>query len=243
MPEGREDVAVVLHSWPWKESSLILRVLTRSHGRIGVVGRGLRGRNRGHVVLPGQPVTMQWVPGRELGTLQSLHPLPPLRALPGGDNWWALQYVLEVLLQVAPENEPQDGLLDDYLRVLDALSEAGADPAAPLRRFEWAVLRSAGLAVDLCHDSDGRPTEDTTRYVLVADAGLQRSTSRQARPGAHWRALVQGHLEADVARGLRPAVQRQLERLVDFSRLRSREQWRAARRLRDSLSAEGGPPR
>ena len=38
--------AFVLHARPWRETSLIVEMLSRDHGRIGLVARGVQGPKR-----------------------------------------------------------------------------------------------------------------------------------------------------------------------------------------------------
>ena len=62
-PGGHEDrrretnrPAFVLHSYPWKETSLVVELFTRSHGRIPAVAKGAR---RPHSALRGLLMAFQ----------------------------------------------------------------------------------------------------------------------------------------------------------------------------------------
>ncbi|HEY4555594.1 MAG TPA: recombination protein O N-terminal domain-containing protein, partial [Lysobacter sp.] len=37
------EPAFVLHTRPWRETSLLVEVLTPNHGRVGVIARGVQG--------------------------------------------------------------------------------------------------------------------------------------------------------------------------------------------------------
>ncbi|RBJ67219.1 DNA repair protein RecO, partial [Pseudomonas sp. MWU12-2534b] len=70
---GRVDKqsAYILHTQPYRETSLLLEVLTRDHGRFSLVARGAR-RPRSDlrgVLLPFQPLTLSWFGKGELRTL------------------------------------------------------------------------------------------------------------------------------------------------------------------------------
>jgi DNA repair protein RecO (recombination protein O) len=56
------DPAFVLHARPWRETSLIIDVLTRHHGRIGIVARGARRQSSGLKtrLIPFQPLSLSW---------------------------------------------------------------------------------------------------------------------------------------------------------------------------------------
>jgi DNA repair protein RecO (recombination protein O) len=65
------EPSYVLHSRPYRESSLLLEALSRAHGRVGLVARGARSaRSRWKSVLqPFRPLLLSWIKKGELGTL------------------------------------------------------------------------------------------------------------------------------------------------------------------------------
>ncbi|MGD8358340.1 MAG: DNA repair protein RecO, partial [Lysobacterales bacterium] len=65
------EPAYVLHSRAYRETSVLLEVLTRSGGRVGLVARGARGaRSRWKGSLqPFRPLLIGWSQRGELGTL------------------------------------------------------------------------------------------------------------------------------------------------------------------------------
>ena len=63
--------AFVLHSYPYRETSLVLEVFTRNFGRVALVARGARRPRsalRG-VLLAFQPLLLNWAGKSELRTL------------------------------------------------------------------------------------------------------------------------------------------------------------------------------
>ncbi len=63
--------AYVLHSTPYRDTSVLLEVFTPDHGRIGLVARGVRSaksRLRG-VLQPFRPLLISWYSKGDLGTL------------------------------------------------------------------------------------------------------------------------------------------------------------------------------
>lgn len=230
--ELREDIAFVLHRHAWKETSFILRVLTRSHGRISVVARSLRGSRTQSPVLSGQPAQLQWKSGRELGSLISMSPLPPQRPMPTGDNWWASQYLTELVLHATREADPVPAIFDAYLGSLDRLRDTDCDAAIESRLFESVLVQELGVGFDLRHDSTGAGLLPEGRYQLIPEQGLV-ACARGGVAASDWLALAQKTLDAAAARRLRRSLQEQLGLLVDFSKLRARSQWQAARALRE----------
>src|SRR5512134_802589 len=64
----------VLHSYPYKETSLIVEVFSRRFGRVGLLARGARrprSAMRG-VLLAFHPLRLTWTATAELGTLMSV---------------------------------------------------------------------------------------------------------------------------------------------------------------------------
>ena len=78
------EPAFVLHSYPYRETSLIIEAFTRNWGRIALVARGARRPRsalRG-VLLAFQPLLLSWGGQAELRTLHKAElpgGLPPLR--------------------------------------------------------------------------------------------------------------------------------------------------------------------
>ena len=65
------QIAYILHSYPYSESSLILDVFSRDHGRLPLLARGAR---RPRAALRGllqafQPLELGWFGGGEVRTL------------------------------------------------------------------------------------------------------------------------------------------------------------------------------
>jgi len=68
-----DEPAFVLHRYDWSESSLILELFTRHHGRIAVVAKGAKkpSSNFRPVLLPLQPLHVAFGGDAEIRTLKS----------------------------------------------------------------------------------------------------------------------------------------------------------------------------
>ena len=68
-----EEPAFVLHRYDWSESSLILEVFTRHHGRIALVAKGVKKPTSQFrpVLLPLQPLLLSWGGDAEVRTLKA----------------------------------------------------------------------------------------------------------------------------------------------------------------------------
>ncbi|MFZ6658815.1 DNA repair protein RecO [Undibacterium sp. TJN19] len=144
-----EQPGFVLHSWPYKETSLIIDVLTRDHGRIALVAKGAK---RPHsqlrsVLQTFQPLQIGWSGKGEIRTLISadwvggMLPLEKSALLCGF-------YLNELLVKFLMRDEAHPELFDLYVATLNQL--AHDEPATiVLRHFELALLRQSGLVGDL----------------------------------------------------------------------------------------------
>jgi DNA repair protein RecO (recombination protein O) len=157
---GRVDAqpAFVLHSYPFKETSLVVELVTRDFGRVAVVARGARRPRsalRG-VLLAFQPLLVSWAGKGELHTLIRAEwhgPYQPLKGL----GLLCGFYVNELLLKLLQRHDAHERLFETYAVTLRALAPQ-ADPSGVLRTFEKNLLRELGYAVTLDRDAEsGHP--------------------------------------------------------------------------------------
>ena len=164
--------AFVLHSYPFKETSLVVELLTRGFGRIAVVAKGARRPKsslRG-VLMAFQPLLVAWSGKGELHTLVRAEWEGRYRPLKGLSLICGF-YVNELILKLTARHDPHERLFDTYALTLGALV-AGNDPAAVLRMFEKNLLRELGYAVMLERDAEsGYPIAAEQRYTYVLERG------------------------------------------------------------------------
>lgn len=165
----------VVHSYAWRETSLIVEAFTRDHGRIALVARGAKrptSQFRG-LLSPFAPVALGWSGRGEIKSLMRvewLGGLAPLR----GDDLLAAFYLNELLVRLLPRNDPHPGLFGAYAQSLHDLAISGRAQEAVLRRFELELLRELGYAPSLDTDADERPVEAGAWYRIDPQRGLLR---------------------------------------------------------------------
>jgi len=165
--------AFLLHAHPYSETSLVLDVFARNHGRLAILARGARRPRsalRG-VLLAFQPLELGWFGGGEVKTLaraewQGGLPLLSGKALLLG------YYLNELLLKLLPREDAHPALFDAYGAALAALTR-GATETAELRRFEKSLLRELGygLVLDRVADS-GEPVRSDRQYAYQLERGV-----------------------------------------------------------------------
>jgi DNA repair protein RecO (recombination protein O) len=171
------EAGFVVHTYPYKETSLIVEAFTRRFGRVALLARGARrprSAMRG-VLLSFQPLQLSWSASAELGNLIRAEWAGALRPLRGRGLMCGF-YLNELLLRLLPREDPHENLFEIYDRALADLA-AGADIASVLRRFEKRMLAELGYAPLLDHDAASRPIDPAARYVYEPERGPMLSTS------------------------------------------------------------------
>lgn len=185
----------VLHTWPYKETSLIVEVLSRRHGRLGILARGAR-RPRSALrglLLAFQPLRLSWSGSSELGTLTSAEWSGGEAALSGAGLMCGF-YLNELLLRLLPREDAHEALFDAYAEALARL--AAGEPQAPvLRGFERRLLAELGYAPLLDREAaGGTAIEPDKRYAYQPDRGPVETS------GGNGDMVVRGSTLLDIAR-------------------------------------------
>jgi len=151
-----DEPAWVLHHRPFRDSSRILDVLSRQHGRLSLVARGSRAaksRLKG-ILRPFLPLSLSWVIRSDLGTLTGAD-MSGVPIVLSGDALLSGFYVNELLLKLLHNHDPQPAIFDIYGRTIARLS-AEPDVAPALRVFEMELLQLLGYALNLHHDTESQ---------------------------------------------------------------------------------------
>lgn len=183
--------AFVLHARPWRETSLLVEVLSAHEGRLGVVARGLsspRQQALRAALQPWQWIALSHVPRGELGQLRGAEALDTAPRLAGAAVLPGF-YVNELVLRLAPRQDPLPGLYRAYAEVRQQLGE-GQQLAWALRRFERDLLAQIGLGPDWACDIHGEPLQPDARYVIDPEQGLRLSAGDVRLPCASGEALL-----------------------------------------------------
>lgn len=190
MPRG-----FLLHSRPYRETSLIATFVTDTEGRIDLIARSARtGRNRkSPPPLPFSLYELSWVGKSELKHLQFFESLAPTMTLSGSSLYCGF-YLNELLYRLLPRHGPEYQLLTRYEESLRELS-ATDDVEPVLRRFELSLLEALGYGLDFSCDGDGMPLQAGSNYVFVPEQGLTRTFSSGGSAG------IDGSAEAFAAIG------------------------------------------
>ncbi len=153
-------VGYLLHHHPWRDSSRILEVFTREHGRLTVFARGVRGpaAKLAPVLQSFQLLLLSWSGRGEAPQLTGAERAQHTPALPR-ECLLACFYLNELLLRLTTRHDPQPQLFDNYQATLEIL-RAGAPLAPALRVFEKRLLELLGYGLNLATEAhSGVPLE------------------------------------------------------------------------------------
>ena len=213
MTRVAEQPGWVLHARPYRESSALLEVWTRDHGRVGLVARGARGaRSRWKGILqPFRPLLLAWSQRGELGTLTGAEQVaapPSLRS----ESLYCGLYVNELLMRLTQRADPHPELFGRYRDVVLGLA-SGEPPQQLLRLFERDLLADIGFALPLDRDAAGRPLLPGTGYRWAPEAGFVVAetvgdSGHEVVDGAALVALREGRVAADQQADLRRLMRR-----------------------------------
>lgn len=189
-----DEPAYVLHRYDWSESSLILEVFTRHHGRIALVAKGAKRPSSSFrpILLPLQPLHVAFGGDGEIRTLKAAE-WQGGHVMPGGEALLSGYYLNELLLLLLARDDPHPRLFDVYAKVVQLLgSEHGEVLQSALRTFELLLLREIGLLPMLdVQTMTLQALDQHTRYSLVPEGGLRlaHSGDRASLRGAQWQGL------------------------------------------------------
>jgi DNA repair protein RecO (recombination protein O) len=175
------EPAFVLHARAWRETSLLVEVLSAEHGRVGLVARGVHGPKRHALRAALQPLQSIRFDAVQRGELAQLASAEAVDAAPllHGDATLAAFYINELCLRLAPRLAPQQELHASYAGVRERLR--AAEPLAwTLRRFERDLLDALGFGFDFACDGEDAAIDPAARYRLDPEHGPRRVLSERA---------------------------------------------------------------
>jgi len=183
--------AFVLHSYPYKETSLIVDVFSRDYGRVALIAKGAK---RPHSTLRGvlqtfQPLSVGWAGKSEIRTLTAAEWIGGLLPLEKSALLCGF-YLNELLVKLLARDDPHPGLFDHYVATLNQLAH---DEPAPivLRKFERALLKETGVAGDftVCTVS-GLPVDAGQIYVVDPERGPRPALPADTAPRVSGKTLL-----------------------------------------------------
>jgi DNA repair protein RecO (recombination protein O) len=209
--------AWILHVRAWRETSLLLEVFSRGHGRIGLLARGVRAqraRITRAMLEPFQLLSVDWAGTGELPNLRAAE-VVGTGSRYTGDTLLSGLYVNELITRLTARQDPHPGLFDRYAVLLDELA-ATASLSWTLRRFERDLLAELGYGLLLDREADtGTPISADSEYAYLPEHGpvpAQMHTAGARVPGT---ALLALHRDRLPQSGDLAALRRMLRAVIE----------------------------
>lgn len=218
------EPAYVLHRYEWSESSLILELFTRNHGRLAAAAKGVRKPASAFrsVLLPFQPLLISLGSQAEIRSLRGAEWAGGY-AMPTGEPLIVSYYMNELLLRLLARDDVQPLVFDAYAQTLAVIAgNCGEKLVQPmLRAFELVLLKATGVlpALDV-ETMTLRPLQAQGFYTLDPESGLVLSSlgrgedagpdydrSLSVLPATQWLAINAALESSDVLQQLPLAVQ------------------------------------
>ena len=189
---GESDAGFVLHTYAYRETSLIVEAFTRLHGRVVIVAKGAKrpqGALRG-MLNPFQGLLLTWFGKGEMKTLKSAEQQKILPQLSGAALLSAF-YLNELLLKLTIREDPHERLFDAYANTMSCLAmlpmggRSTREIAPILRQFEMSLLQELGYALQLQREADSHaPIRAEGEYFYFVERGPLAAgmVARQSTP-------------------------------------------------------------
>ena len=229
--------AYILHSRPYRDSSVILEVFTPEHGRISALARGARRKSRGGsaaaLLQLFTPLLLSFSGRGELKTLTAREAAGAAVRL-RVDRLYSGLYVNELLVRLLHRYDPHPQLFVAYGDTLQSLAGDGGVEAV-LRRFELKLLDELGYSFDLRVDGhSGEAVREEAWYHYHGEYGLVErggvtDPDRPAYAGADLLAIAEGLLEGPAGPTAKRLLRNALASHLGDAPLRSRELFRSQR--------------
>lgn len=172
--------AFILHTRPFKETSLLVEAFTQTEGRVSLVAKGARSasktNNKRALLQPFSPLQISWVGRSNLKTLRQLEATGLPFKLNGLNNLCGL-YLNELLLKLMIQWDPHPELFEVYQQALKLLPETEA-PQVILREFELFLLDELGYAIDWAADVYGDLIDPNKNYAYIPQQGFMEESQK-----------------------------------------------------------------
>ncbi len=159
----------VLHSRPWRETSLLLDVISQKYGKIGLCARGVRGKKSSirSLLQPLTPLLLSWTGKGDLQTLTRTESAGAAIKLSGAELYSSF-YLNELMVRLLHRHDPHPQLFYHYHQTLEKLLKPNLLEQT-LREFELQLLESLGYGINFDVDCRGEPLSESNNYRLAEE--------------------------------------------------------------------------
>lgn len=216
----------LLHSKPYRETSLLVDLYTKNHGRIRCVAKGFRKPNKKGIsrsIFPYTEHHFRWQGRGELKTLIAADALQAPLMLQGTSLYTGL-YINELFYRLLQEQDIHTPLYQQYQDYLVSLGASdcggrGEPSQIRLRQLEMALLEELGYGLVLDVDAEsGEPLDRHSYYKYIPERGLKLAVNQSdpapdSFPAAALLNIARGEFSSGNAL---PVAKQLLRSVIDF---------------------------
>ncbi len=181
---NQENLAYMLYSRAWRETSMFVKVFSRDYGCFSMVAKGAKRpySQLRPILFAFQPLAISWTGKAEIKVLTRAE-LNGIRFL-SGISLMSAWYMNELLIRILPSEDSYPILFDAYDFALKSLSKnSPRNDFWILRNFEWILLREVGYGTedsnpDFEHPQLRKKNLSSIKKRLQADLGIQKMRTR-----------------------------------------------------------------
>ena len=166
------EPAFVLHSRPYRDTSLLVELLTAQYGRLTVIARGARS-SRSHILTLFSPLLVSFSGKTDLQTLQQVESNGLSYKL-SGDILFSGFYLNELLMRLLHRHESHPNVYNLYQQTLNTLS-CSEKPEFALRLFEKYLLADIGFGLQLDRTVNNEIVLEKEKYIFEFGTGLKKA--------------------------------------------------------------------
>ena len=176
------EPSIVLHTRPFKETSLLVDLFTRNHGKISVIAKGAK-RPKSKIGIIKTPSCLFFVSCTGRGELKILtHCEIKEYFFPIAEAFNSVVYLNELLIKLLEKEDAHPEIFDHYLIVCGSLKSKNKEKLEKnLRSFELTLLKEIGYGLNLNFEgnSDIEIKEDSS-YKFVPSVGFLPQTKSES---------------------------------------------------------------
>lgn len=183
MSQVKLQPAFILHTRPYRDTSLLIDALSVDYGRVSLVGKGLRSQKTRarHPVYPFTELLISWQGKSELKTLTGSEARQRPSCLTGRVLYCGF-YLNELIVRLVPPYDSSPEIFQlyrDTVGILADMTEGSDTVLEPvLRHFEFTLLDDLGYGISFHEAGDGGGMlQPEACYRFAPERGFISSTS------------------------------------------------------------------
>lgn len=205
--------AYVVQVRPWRETSLLYKLIVRHYGWVSVVHKGARASRRNRPLPMLTPVHVSWSGRGNLPTLRRSEAGGAM-AVRGPERQMLALYVNELITYLVPDDRRSDEIYPLYREALRQLG-AAEDTEWTLRGIELDLLQLAGHPLPLDHTEEG-PVARSRRYRYRPGAGPEELPAGAREEGISGATLLALQHREALPAGQRREARRLMRQVLDY---------------------------